>query len=97
MATTKEPMFHIGQPVNFKSFINHNGKRVERADGLTVVESELVEGRSIPNWYRVKAVSPDGSGYFAAAERFFEPSTAVPADLAMLMLMGWAGDHVPSI
>jgi hypothetical protein len=88
MPTTRiEPLFAIGQAVNFKSFINHNGKRVEGADGLTVVHSEFIEGRSIPDWYRIKAVRPDGTSFFAAAERFFEPSASLS------VILGLADNH----
>lgn len=84
-STEVQPFFRVGDSVNFKSFINHNGRRVEQADGLTVVDSEHIEGKSIPDWYRIKAVRGDGSSFFAAAERFFEPSAIPSADLSVIL------------
>jgi hypothetical protein len=83
------PQFPIGSTVCHRSFVDSGGRHHDAITGLTVVESTLIEPGSIPAYYRIKAVGPDGRGYVEAAERFFDADPdAQPVDIAKLYALG---------
>ena len=64
--------FHTGQTVTAKQFTDCFGKIQPAVEGLTVAEIRLIEPKSIPSYYRIKAVADTGScRYVEAAESFF--------------------------
>jgi hypothetical protein len=73
METTKPTArFHIGQTVTARAFVDCFKKSHPAQPGLTVIEMRLIEPGSIPSYYRVKAIGPNGFGYVEGAEHFFE-------------------------
>lgn len=60
----------IGDKVTRIAFTNCFGKHLPAVPGLTVESVRLVECKSIPSYWRIKAVT-DRGGYFEGAARFF--------------------------
>lgn len=74
MNVLHECRFTIGARVTANSFTDSSGKRHVAIDGLVVERIQLIQSiefdTMLPH-YRIKAVVPNGFGYFEASERFF--------------------------
>jgi hypothetical protein len=64
--------FPVGSKVKRSAFIDCFKKQIEEIPNLTVIESEPVTPQSIPPYFRITAIGPNGANWVRGAESFFE-------------------------